>query len=139
MSEKNFWVLLRTSMKKMKMYRVENKVMKGMPDVHYICDGQSGWIEMKYLKSWPKTRMSIGLRLNQAMWLEEYAKNQGQSWVLVRIGREFLGLIHGREAKRLFDRPSRKDFFDMMSYWKRGNLNSEDWEEIQEIIGSASQ
>jgi len=134
MSEKNFWVLLRTSMKKMKMYRVENRVMKGMPDVHYIQDGQSGWIELKYLKSWPKTRMSIGLRLNQSLWLKEYDEHKGQCWVLIRVGRDFVGLIHGRDAKRLFDRPSRKDFFDMMSYKKMGNMKKEDWDELQDTI-----
>ena len=134
MSEKNFWVLLRTSMKKMKMYRVENRVMKGMPDVHYIQDGQSGWIELKYLKSWPKTRMSIGLRLNQSLWLKEYDEHKGQCWVLIRVGRDFVGLIHGRDAKRLFDRPSRKDFFDMMSYKKLGNMKKEDWDELQDTI-----
>ena len=35
MSEKNFWHLLRNSLP-LKMYRVENKVMRGMPDIHYI-------------------------------------------------------------------------------------------------------
>lgn len=138
MSEKNFWVLLRTSMKKMKMYRVENRVMKGMPDVHYIRDGQSGWIELKYLKSWPKSRMSIGLRLNQSLWLKEYDEHKGQCWVLIRIGRDFVGLIHGRDAKRLFDRPSRKDFFDMMSYKKMGNMKKEDWDELQDTITGSS-
>lgn len=137
MSEKNFWVLLRTSMKKLKMYRVENRVMKGMPDVHYIRDGQSGWIELKYLKSWPKTRMSTGLRLNQSLWLKEYNEHKGQCWVLIRIGRDFVGLIHGRDAKRLFDRPSRKDFFSMLSYKKMGNMKKEDWSELQDTITTA--
>ncbi len=138
MSEKNFWVLLRTSMRKLKMYRVENRVMKGMPDVHYILDGQSGWIELKYLKSWPKTRMSIGLRLNQSFWLKEYNEHKGKSWVLIRIGRDFIGLISGSNAKRLFDRPSRKDFFEMLEYKKIGNMTKKDWDELQGVIADPS-
>lgn len=134
MSEKNFWVLLRTSLKDMKMYRVENRVMKGMPDVHYIKDGKSGWIELKYMKDWPRTRMSIGLKLNQSLWLKEYDEHKGQCWVLLRIGRDFVGLIHGRDAKRLFERPSRQDFFNLLSYKKLGNMKKEDWEELQSIL-----
>ena len=138
MTEKNFWVLLRTSMKKLKMYRVENRVMKGMPDVHYIRDGESGWVELKYMKSWPKTRMSTGLKLNQSLWLKEYNEHKGQCWVLIRVGRDFIGLIHGRDAKRLFDRPSRKDFFEMLSYKKMGNMNKSDWDDLQDVMTSAS-
>ena len=55
MSEKSFWTLLRNNLK-LKAYRVENKVMKGMPDVHYIKNGKSGWLELKYLDKWPKKR-----------------------------------------------------------------------------------
>ena len=74
MSEKNFWHLLRTSLP-LKMYRVENRVMRGMPDIHYINkDGESGWIELKYLNHWPEKRVSTGLALNQVIWLKEYKK-----------------------------------------------------------------
>ena len=51
MSEKSFWVLIRTSLK-LKMYRVENRVRKGMPDIHYVKNGKSGWIELKYLANY---------------------------------------------------------------------------------------
>ena len=89
MSEKNFWVLIRTSMKNLKMYRVENRVMKGMPDVHYIRDGKSGWIELKYMSKWPKTRVATGLKLNQSLWLKEYDEHKGQCWILFRVGRDY--------------------------------------------------
>ena len=36
--------------------------MKGMPDIHYVKNGKSGWIELKYLANWPKTRVTIVLR-----------------------------------------------------------------------------
>ena len=134
MSEKNFWVLIRTSMKNLKMYRVENRVMKGMPDVHYIRDGNSGWIELKYMSKWPKTRVATGLKLNQSLWLKGYDEHKGQCWILFRVGRDFTGLIHGRDAKKIFDRPSRSDFFKMVVYKKTGNMSTQDWVDLENTL-----
>ena len=53
MSEKNFWNLVRNNLD-LKMYRVENRVAVGMPDVHYISGKSSGWIELKFIPSLPK-------------------------------------------------------------------------------------
>ena len=108
--------------------------MKGMPDVHYIREGISGWIELKYLDKWPKKRMSTGLKLNQSLWLKEYDYNKGQCWILIRISRDFIGLIHGHDAKKIFDRPSKKDFLNLLSYKKQGNMIKKDWDDLQNII-----
>ena len=135
MSEKNFWVLLRTSLSKnLKMYRVENRVMKGMPDVHYVKDGKSGWIELKYIDKWPKARVTTGLKLNQCLWLKEYDEHKGQCWILIRVGRDFTGLIHGTNAKKIFDRPARSDFFKLLSYQKTGNMTKEDWSDLLKTL-----
>lgn len=133
MSENNFWVLLRVSLK-LKMYRVENRVAKGMPDVHYLKDGKSGWIELKYMSDWNPRRVSIGLRKNQVFWLKEYDENKGRCWILVRIGRDFIGLIDGKNADKLFKRPSKKDFYEMLSWSKRGNMKNEDWQDLANNI-----
>ena len=53
MSEKNYWNFLRDNLG-IKMYRVENRVGFGMPDVHYISEKGSGWIELKYIPEFPK-------------------------------------------------------------------------------------
>ena len=133
MSESNFWALLRNKLK-LRMYRVENRVMKGMPDVHYIREGKSGWIELKYLKAWPKNRVSTGLKLNQCLWLKEYNEHKGDCWILLRVGRDYTGLIHGREAKKIFDRPSSGQILDLMTWGKRGNMTDEDWQELADVI-----
>jgi len=133
MSEKNFWTLVRKSLP-LKMYRVENRVAKGMPDVHYLKDGNSGWVELKYLKQWPKTRMSVGLRQNQYIWHKQYRAENGKCWVLIRIGRDFTALFDGMLSQELFKRPSRKDFVEMASWCKFGNLTKEDWEELAGIL-----
>ena len=135
MSERNFWVLIRNSLP-IEMYRVENKVSKGMPDIHYVNEAKSGWIELKYLPKWPKKRISSGLMLNQSLWLENYSKNQGQAWVLIRIGRDFVALIDGSKAEKLYNRPCIKDFLNMLPWSRKGNLSKEDWEELAGIIAS---
>ena len=135
MSEHTFWALLRASLD-LNMDRVENKVMKGMPDVHFIKDGVSGWLELKFLKGWPRKRMPVGLKLNQVMWLDEYAKNGGRCWILIRIGRDFIGLAHGEHARRLYEKPSKDEFTDLLSYLKRGNMNKEDWQELAQVSTS---
>jgi hypothetical protein len=135
MSENNFWVLLRVSLK-LKMYRVENRVAKGMPDVHYLKDGKSGWIELKYIPDWSPKRVSVGLRKNQVFWLKEYDENKGRCWILVRIGRDFIGLIDGKNAEKLFKRPSKNEFINLLSWNKRGNMKSEDWQDLANNIAS---
>jgi hypothetical protein len=107
MSEHSFWTLVRKNLA-LKMHRVENRVAKGTPDVHYLRDGKSGWIELKYIADWPKKRIASGLMLNQAMWLQEYVEHKGSCWVLIRIGRDFIGLVDGKDARVLYDRPSTK-------------------------------
>jgi hypothetical protein len=133
MSEKSFWTLLRNNLK-LKAYRVENKVMKGMPDVHYIKNGKSGWLELKYLDKWPKKRITTGLMLNQALWLYEYSKNKGSCWILVRVERDFTCLIKGEHALSIHKRPSSPDFFNYVHWQKRGNMSSGDWEELTDKI-----
>jgi hypothetical protein len=133
MSEKNFWTLIRNNLP-LKMYRVENRVAQGMPDVHYIGNGNSGWIELKYINKWPKRRFVSGLRLNQAMWANTYISHGGNSWILIRVDRDFTVLVSGIHARKLFDRPSKKHLMEMSSWSKRGNLSTEDWESLAKTI-----
>tara|TARA_R110002126_G_scaffold32094_2_gene102294 strand:- start:548 stop:967 length:420 start_codon:yes stop_codon:yes gene_type:complete len=133
MSERNFWTLIRNNLP-LTMYRVENKVAQGMPDVHYIKDGFSGWIELKYIDKWPKKRFVSGLRLHQVFWATKYIFNKGSSWILIRVGRDFTILVSGRHAKALFDRPSRKHLIEICSWSRQGNLSTEDWEDLAKTI-----
>ena len=133
MSEKNFWTLIRNNLP-LKMYRVENRVAQGMPDVHYIGYGEAGWIELKYINHWPKRRFVSGLRLNQAMWAKNYISRGGQSWILIRVGRDFTVLVNGKYGKDIFDRPSKKHLMDICSWSKRGNLSYDDWTDLAATI-----
>jgi hypothetical protein len=133
MTEHNFWRYIRSNLN-ITTYRVENKVMVGMPDVHYLHEGTSGWIELKFISDWPKKRMTTGLMLTQAMWLEEYSLNGGNSWIMFRIARDFAGLINGRDAMKVYERPSRSAFMGMLHWQASGNLQEEDWENLKRTL-----
>ena len=133
MSEKSFWALIRKKLP-LKMYRVENKVMKGMPDIHYIKDGQSGWIELKYIDKWPKKRIAIGFKLNQSLWAKEYTAKGGRSWILIRAERTHIILIKGEKADVLYKRPHVKDLISMARWSKNKNMTDKDWDELASIL-----
>jgi hypothetical protein len=137
MSEKNFWTLLRKNLP-LKMYRVENKVSTGMPDVHFVSEeGLSGWVELKFIAKFPQRQMTTGLKKHQAMWLEEYSK-YGKAWVLIRIATEWTGLFSGEVAQELFARPSKSDFCDLAAWSKHGNLTKGDYLQLSEILCKGS-
>ena len=138
MSERTFWNYVRTSLPIEKMYRVENKVAEGMPDVHYLSNGSSGWIELKYVEDWPQNKLSIGLRLKQAFWLNEYAANNGRCWILLRVGKEFIGLINGSSANQLVDKVDVPEFLDCLVYKKFGMMTASDWQELANVITASS-
>ena len=133
MSEKNFWHLLRTSLP-LKMYRVENRVMKGMPDIHYIHKGKTGWIELKYMHKLPVKRFTSGFKLNQCYWALNYRANKGQTWILIRVVRDLTVLINGKHAKILFDRPSTKKILEISSWVAKGNISDKQWDELAKVI-----
>jgi len=117
------------------MYRVENRVSEGMPDVHYIRNGSSGWVELKYLVDWPKrNNIKIGLRLNQSFWLDEYKKLDGRCWIMIRIGTDFIGLVDGAEAKKLYEKLPVPDFLKCLAYKKFGKMTKADWAELADVI-----
>jgi hypothetical protein len=116
MSEKQFWTFVRSNLD-LQMYRVENKVAVGMPDVHYVSECGGGWIELKYIPRFQiKGRTKIGVRKSQAIWHTNYKKYGGISWILLRVGREKIFLFEGSRAKEISRMPCDKDIVGM-AYW----------------------
>jgi len=120
-----------------KMYRVENRVSEGMPDVHYIRNGKSGWIELKYLDDWPKSKICVGLRLNQSFWLNEYDELKGRCWILIRIGKDFVGMIKGSDARKVYEKITVPEFLDCLVFKKFGRMDQGDWAKLADIITEA--
>ena len=141
MSEKNFWNLIRSNLE-LNMYRIENRVSSGMPDIHYISrspiseNGSSGWIELKYIESFPKKgKLSVGLRLAQHLWHKKYRLLYGgQTWVLVRVGRDGIYLIDGKFSEKLQKLPSSSSFIKLCEWKFSGNMNKNDWKGLKDVI-----
>lgn len=96
MSEKNFWQYLRRKMKQSGWHvsRHEDSVTLGIPDISFGIDGIGGWIELKYLKNWPKqknTKVKIHhLTMLQCKWLYSRGLTSGNCWIFVQIEKDYL-------------------------------------------------
>ena len=134
MSEKNFWNLIRNNLN-LKMYRVENRVAVGMPDVHYVSHNSSGWIELKYIPEMAKKgKVKTGVRKAQARWHDSYCKNGGTSWLLFRIERKGIVLVDGSICKTLSKGKTVCNLVEICSWSKMGNMNDNDWDELRSVI-----
>ena len=134
MSEASFWALIRNHLH-LKMYRVENKVAIGMPDIHYVFGKGSGWIELKYMDELPaKGKLKIGLRKSQAIWHRIYNNFGGKSWILIRICRIGIILVDGNYSDEIAKMPSIKNLIEVSSWNYFGNMRNENWTELRDVI-----
>jgi hypothetical protein len=139
MSEASLWALIKINLA-LKMYRVESRVTAGIPDIHYVTPGGSGWIELKYIKNFPiKGKTQIGLRKAQFIWHRTYALHGGKSWIILRIGRNGLLLLRGKDAEKINKMPSTKDFIEMSAWNHFGNMRLENWLKLKEEITSGKE
>lgn len=84
--------------------RIENQAGAGDPDVHFVIDGISGWLEGKYAREIPKNlltpvfkSLNRGLDTEQENWLYDYCRQGGLAWVFARIGKDYI-LVPGIRA-----------------------------------------
>jgi len=100
---------------------VETKLEDGIPDVNYI----GGWIELKWLRNWPKrpeTPVKLGhdLMPHQRAWLRRRHRRGGRAWVLLQVGREWL-LFDAPVAVEIIGKVNRQEMVDKShSYWQNG-------------------
>tara|TARA_R100001460_G_scaffold96085_1_gene138382 strand:- start:10321 stop:10737 length:417 start_codon:yes stop_codon:yes gene_type:complete len=127
MSEKNFWSYMRGILP-IKMYRVENKVSKGMPDIHFVKSGNSGWIELKFVKSFePDKKINIGLKQEQHIWLKDYKSQRGKCWILLKADTTIL-LFDGAED---LTKSYKREYLLMKAVWvNEGSMDEEKWNNL---------
>ena len=87
MSESQAWRYLQRVMKPHWFaFRVENVCYPGTPDICFSVGGQWGWIELKYVKQWPKSGTArLGLRKEQIRFLRPgvfVLARMGPGWAL---------------------------------------------------------
>jgi hypothetical protein len=132
MSEKALWSLVRNNLP-LKMYRVENRVMVGMPDVYFIRQGRSGWFEMKFAKDFKSgRRVSVGLKKHQHLWLKDYINHGGLCWILLRVGRTWLMLFKGDED--LVNKIKPSELIEKAVWHHKGIMQRENWKSLEEVM-----
>lgn len=74
--------------------RVETTTENGVPDIYYNLHGETGWMEDKYLRAWPK-RPTTTVKIKhytdqQRKWLFEEGQAGGRAWLLLQVGTDYL-------------------------------------------------
>ena len=109
---------------------VENSVGPGTPDINYT----TGWIECKWLRSWPKkaetvVRLGHPLMPDQIAWIKRRVAHNGAVWVMLQCKREWL-LFYGLTAIAFLGHANYKDLCTVAyHYWPNG-LNTDELIEI---------
>jgi len=86
--------------------RIEDSIARGVPDIFAVLDGQAFWIEAKYRERWParaSTKVRVGLRPEQVIWLMDCWDAGGWCYVVLRVGRSETLWFRGADARRIAD------------------------------------
>lgn len=101
---------------------IENCVGSGTPDINFI----GGWIECKWLKSWPKraetnpVRFPHPLTKSQGFWLARRWNRGGVTLVCAQVRREWF-FFSGATAKDLFGNMKRPEMIsEALLYFPNG-------------------
>jgi hypothetical protein len=76
-SEKNLWKRIKKLNLKGQIFRIESNTINGIPDVYWLINAKSIWIELK-----SNDVKNLGLSKYQINWHLTHFKNGGQSFIL---------------------------------------------------------
>ncbi len=76
-SEKNLWQRIKKLKLKGQIFRIESNTINGIPDVYWLINNKSIWIELK-----SNDVKNCGLTKFQINWHLTHYKNGGQSFIL---------------------------------------------------------
>ncbi len=76
-SEKNLWKRIKKLNLKGQIFRIESNTINGIPDVYWLINAKSIWIELK-----SNDVKNLGLSKFQINWHLTHFKNGGQSFIL---------------------------------------------------------
>ena len=93
--------LLWAKIKKLKLigqiFRIESNTINGIPDVYYICEGKSIWVELK-----SNEVKNLGLSKYQINWHIDHQIHGGASFILQEtLAQGLLKLFRVRETRRV--------------------------------------
>lgn len=119
MSESKLSAKILKTLKHLDAIPVDNPRKPGTPDVNYV----EGWLELKYLKEWPKRSITI-VRIptwTPQQGIRHYLRNLagGNSKVLLQVGTEYL-LFQGSTAYMFFNEVMRSQMYLLaIKVWDR--------------------
>lgn len=101
MKESSFWRSFKKGLTStgtnLFIQRHEDRCTPGIPDVSILYCGKTTWLELKYLKRWPRnlhTNVKIKhFTAAQKCWLKHYSKCGGNAWLLLRVYKDVF-IIH---------------------------------------------
>lgn len=113
------------ALKPLNAISVENPCLPGTPDVNYV----EGWIELKWLRSWPVGEDTI-VRLEhytvqQKVWAFRRRRVGGQCWFLLQCGREWI-LLDGIVAAMYINRATRQELIQVARAYFSDGLPAND-------------
>ena len=95
--ESLLWQQIKKLKLKGQIFRIESNTINGIPDVYYLSNGRSIWIELKANDS-----KNLGLSKYQINWHIDHYKNNGTSFILQKtLSQEGLKLFQIRETRDL--------------------------------------
>lgn len=90
MSESSMRQKVCKALKSLDAVAVENPIRSGTPDVNFI----GGWLELKWLRSWPKEEITIVSLPHytqiQRRWAQRRFERGGYCGLLLQVGREWM-------------------------------------------------
>ena len=127
--EKQIWQTIRTKLNDFFIQRIETQIERGIPDVHYCSNGQTGWLEGKYLQS-PKretTKLKLKLSIEQIAWHKSYTYYGGLVYIIVKKDRDIF-LFKGIDGEELAKGVTRERFSQLAI--------AKDWNTIKKILSN---
>ena len=125
MTESSLWRYIKAGLAnhRILLTRIESSSGNGVPDVTYTTETGHHWLELKYIKEWPKresTLVKLPLRPEQKLWINTRGSLGGDVRVLVRIENEFF-LVSHHEIYELCEGKTRAEWrkdYCFEGYWK---------------------
>jgi hypothetical protein len=68
--------------------RIENVIDKGVPDINFCVAGIEGWIELKEIPHWPRSKytpVKFRWEKEQRFWARKRGAAGGNVWLLLRV------------------------------------------------------
>ena len=122
--ESDFWKFLRD---KMTGYwtaeRVENILTAGTPDVSYGVPSHQGWIELKYMRQFPK-RDTTKVKIKhwepiQKQWIVKRGMVSGNCWMMIRVEDEIF--LFSYDQTYLVEEWTKREWrMNCSGYWTAG-------------------